>query len=54
MTKAIVVHAHGGPDALVYDDVTVGAPGKGEALIRQSAIGLNFIDVYFRHRTACP
>lgn len=48
MTKAIVVHAHGGPDALVYDDVTVGAPGKGEARIRQTAIGLNFIDVYFR------
>ena len=48
-TKAIRVHVHGGPDALKLEAVTLAAPGPGEALIRQNAIGLNFIDVY--HRT---
>ena len=48
MTKAIVVHAYGGPEALKYEDVTVGEPKRGEVKIRHAAIGLNFIDVYFR------
>jgi NADPH2:quinone reductase len=39
----------GGPDVLALTEVEVGAPGPGEARIRQHAIGLNFIDVY--HRT---
>ena len=49
MSKAIQIHEHGGPEKLVYGDVIVGQPGAGEALVRQTAIGLNFIDVY--HRT---
>lgn len=49
MTKAIRIHAYGGPEALVYEDVEVGAPGAGEVRIRQRACGLNFIDCY--HRT---
>ncbi len=49
MTKAILINEHGGPEKLVYGDVDVGTPGAGEALVRQSAIGLNYIDVY--HRT---
>ncbi len=49
MTKAIRIHHVGGPEVLVYEDVTVGDPGPGEARIRHEAIGLNFIDVY--HRT---
>ncbi len=48
MAKAIRVHAHGGPEALSYDDTEVGAPAAGEVRIRHTAIGLNFIDVYFR------
>lgn len=48
MTKAIVVSEPGGPDALVWTDVDVGQPGPGEALVRHSAVGLNYIDVYFR------
>ena len=48
MVKAIRIHKTGGPDALVYEDVTLPDPGPGEARIRQRAIGLNYIDVYFR------
>ncbi len=48
MPKAIRVHVCGGPEVLAYEDVDVGKPGPGEALVRQTAVGLNFIDVYFR------
>ena len=36
------------PKSCSYDDVDPGRPGKGEVLIRHTAIGLNFIDVYYR------
>src|SRR3979490_2892024 len=48
MTKAVRVHKVGGPEALVYEAVDVPAPGPGEVRIRQHAVGLNFIDVYYR------
>src|ERR1700709_533648 len=48
MTKAVRVHKVGGPDAGVYEPVDVPAPGPGEVHIRQHAVGLNFIDVYYR------
>jgi NADPH2:quinone reductase len=48
MPKAIRVNRVGGPEVMEYVDVEVGAPGPGEARVRQEAIGLNFIDVYFR------
>lgn len=48
MPKAIRIHANGGPEVLQYEDVDVGQPGEGQALIRQTAIGLNFIDIYYR------
>jgi NADPH2:quinone reductase len=48
VTKAVRVHTHGGPEALVYEDVEVGAPGPGEVRLRHTAIGLNFLDTYFR------
>jgi NADPH2:quinone reductase len=38
----------GGPEVMEYVDVEVGAPGPGEATVRHEAIGVNFIDVYFR------
>ncbi|GAB5461058.1 MULTISPECIES: quinone oxidoreductase family protein [Hoeflea] len=46
--KAIVVSKHGGPEVLEWRDHEVGNPGPGEVRIRQEAVGLNFIDVYFR------
>jgi NADPH:quinone reductase len=48
MTKAVRVHKVGGPEALVYEAIDVPAPGPGEVRIRQHAVGLNFIDVYYR------
>jgi NADPH2:quinone reductase len=48
MTHAIRVHAYGGPEALHWDEVEVGEPGPGEVRIRQTAVGLNYIDVYQR------
>jgi NADPH2:quinone reductase len=49
VTKAIRIHQPGGPDQLRWEEVEVARPGPGEALIRHTAVGLNFIDVY--HRT---
>ncbi len=48
MSSAIVVHELGGPEKLRFEDVPEQTPAAGEARIRQTAIGLNFIDVYFR------
>ncbi|CAM5768143.1 quinone oxidoreductase family protein [Bosea minatitlanensis] len=48
MVKAIRAHKTGGPDVLVFEDVALPEPGPGEILIRNRAIGLNFIDTYFR------
>jgi NADPH2:quinone reductase len=48
MAKAIRFSKTGGPEVLEYVDVEVGAPGPGEARVRNHAIGVNFIDVYFR------
>jgi len=48
MAKAIRMARTGGPEVMEYVDVEVGAPGPGEATVRHEAIGLNFIDVYFR------
>ncbi len=48
MPNAVVVHEVGGPEKLAYENVPDAPPGAGEARIRQTAIGLNFIDVYFR------
>lgn len=49
MTKAIRVHQVGGPEVMRWEDIDPGKPAKGEVLLRHTAIGLNFIDVY--HRT---
>lgn len=48
MPKAIRIHETGGPEVLQWMDVEVGDPGPGEVRVRHTAIGLNFIDVYFR------
>lgn len=48
MSKAIRIHAIGGPEVLQWEEIAVGAPGPGEVLLRHDAIGLNYIDVYHR------
>ncbi len=48
MTKAIRIHAYGGPEAMQWEDVPTPEPGPAEALIHHTAVGLNYIDVYFR------
>ena len=48
MPYAIRCHRTGGPEVLTWEDVPVGKPGKGQVLVRHTAVGLNFIDVYFR------
>ena len=48
MTKAFLVHEPGGPESLQFEEVRVGDPGPSEVRLRHTAIGLNFIDVYFR------
>ena len=48
MTKAIRIHATGGPEVLNWEDIEVGDPGPGQVRLQQSACGLNYIDVYGR------
>jgi NADPH2:quinone reductase len=48
MTYAIRVHEYGGPEVIKWERVEVGDPGPGDVKVRQTAIGLNFIDVYQR------
>jgi len=48
MTKAIVFREPGGPEVMKWQDVDVGKPGSGQVRIRHAAVGLNYIDVYFR------
>lgn len=48
MTHAIRFHKTGGPEVLVWEEVNVGKPGQGEARIRHTAVGLNFVDIYNR------
>jgi NADPH2:quinone reductase len=48
MVAAVRIHKTGGPDVLTYEDITLKEPGQGEVRIKHAAIGLNFIDTYFR------
>jgi NADPH2:quinone reductase len=48
MPHAIRIHKTGGPEVLQWEEVAVGDPGPGEARVRQTAIGLNYIDTYQR------
>jgi len=49
MAKAFRFHKAGGPEVMQFEDVTVGDPGPGQARVRHTAIGVNYIDTY--HRT---
>lgn len=48
MTTAVVIHRTGGPEVLSLEDRPVGVPGPGQVTLRQTAIGLNFVDIYQR------
>ncbi|TPQ39132.1 MULTISPECIES: quinone oxidoreductase family protein [Cupriavidus] len=48
MHHAIRIHETGGPEKLVWDQISVDDPGPGQARLRQTAVGVNFIDIYFR------
>jgi NADPH2:quinone reductase len=48
MVKAIRIEKTGGPDVLEYKDIDLAAPAAGQARVRHTAIGVNFIDIYHR------
>ena len=48
MTHAIRIHSFGGPEAMKWEEVTVGAPAPNEVRLKATAIGLNYIDTYHR------
>jgi NADPH2:quinone reductase len=48
MTHAIRFYEAGGPEVLVWEEIQVGKPGPGEARVRHTAIGLNYVDTYAR------
>jgi NADPH:quinone reductase len=48
MAKAVRFHKQGGPEVLQYEEIPVGDPGPGQARIRHTAIGVNFVDTYQR------
>jgi NADPH:quinone reductase len=48
MTGMVRVHEVGGPEVLRFEDADLGRPGAGQVRLRQTVVGLNFIDVYFR------
>ena len=48
MSHAIRIHEYGGPEVLKWQKVETGSPGPGEVKLKQTAIGLNFIDIYMR------
>ncbi|HAQ86464.1 MAG TPA: quinone oxidoreductase, partial [Pseudomonas sp.] len=54
MSQRIQFSQHGGPEVLEQVDVPVAAPGVGEVRVRNHAIGLNFIDTYFRSGLYAP
>jgi NADPH:quinone reductase len=57
MSHAIRVTETGGPDVLRWEEVAVGEPGVGQVRLRQTAVGLNYIDTYYRtghYKTPLP
>src|ERR1700704_6727356 len=48
MPYAIRIHEHGGADKLRWEEVQVGDPGPGQVRVRNTAVGLNYIDTYQR------
>jgi NADPH:quinone reductase len=49
MPYAMRIHEHGGPEKLTWEEVDVGDPGPGQVRVRNTAVGLNFVDLYQRN-----
>ena len=54
MPNAIRFHEPGGPEVLVLEPVPIGKPGPGEARVRHTAVGVNFVDILQVGRYATP
>ncbi|MBZ8132488.1 quinone oxidoreductase [Afifella sp. IM 167] len=48
MTTVVRIHETGGPEVLKVEEIEIGEPAEGEVKVRHAAIGLNYIDTYFR------
>ena len=48
VTKALRIHEIGGPEVFVWEEVELDPPGPGEARLRHTAIGVNYVDTYHR------
>ncbi|GAB4858831.1 hypothetical protein Ancab_010309 [Ancistrocladus abbreviatus] len=48
MVKAIRIHESGGPEVLKWEDVEIGEPKEGEIRLKNKAVGVNFLDIYYR------
>ena len=46
MPNSIVINEHGGPEVMKWVEIPLKNPGRGEVLINQTKVGLNFIDIY--------
>src|ERR1700761_4382929 len=51
---AIQTRAYGGPSEQTYEPIAIGEPGPGQVLLRQTAIGVNFLDIYHRRGESKP
>jgi NADPH:quinone reductase len=52
--NAVRVHHHGGPAVLTYEKILIGEPGPDQVRVRNKAVGLNFVDIYFRNGEYTP
>ncbi len=52
MPHAIRLHENGGPEKLSWEEVKVGNPGSGEVRVRNTAVGVNYVDIYHRRGPA--
>jgi NADPH:quinone reductase len=48
MTRAIRIHGTGGPEVLQFETVQLAEPSRGEARVRHTVVGVNYIDTYYR------
>ena len=48
MTGAMVIHAPGPPEVMHWEDIDIGQPCVGEARVRHTAVGVNYLDCYYR------
>ena len=48
MTKGMRIRAYGGPEVMSYEEIDLSAPAQGEVRVENRAVGVNYIDVYFR------